>query len=117
MVKKALLSGLAVGALTFAAATTFAADNPLAPSYQNAQTKKYIMEFCNLDMNSDGIVSMEEFLNKGNPLQPGFDKNPKLTKKLEQWKAMAKDGDKVNMEAFVAFMDSNNPLSPSYKKK
>lgn len=117
MIRKSILTGMAVGLMALASSAVFAADNPLAPSYQNAATKKYIMEFCNLDKNSDGFVSKEEFLNKGNPLSPGFDKNPKYTKKLEAWLAMAKDSEKVTMESFVAYMDTNNPLSPGFKKK
>jgi hypothetical protein len=115
MNRKALLAGITMGVFALAS-TAFAAENPLTPSYQNAQTKKYVMEFCNLDKDSDGMVTAAEYLNKGNPLSPGFEKNPKWAKKYEMWKAMAGDGDKISMEAFVAYMDKNNPLNPNFKK-
>jgi hypothetical protein len=28
----------------------------------------HVMDFCKIDLDSDGMVSMEEYLNKGNPL-------------------------------------------------
>ena len=116
MLAKTFVSSVALG-LALLANPVFAADNPLAPAYNTAQQKKYFMDFCKIDLNSDGMVSMEEYLNKGNPLAPGYDKNPKLTAKLESWKAMAGEGKEVDAAKFVAYMDTNNPLSPSYKKK
>ncbi|MDQ3260884.1 MAG: hypothetical protein M3Q00_08905 [Pseudomonadota bacterium] len=115
MLKTSLASAL-IGASLLLTSGAFAADNPLAPAYNTAQQKKYFMDFCKIDLNSDGMVSMEEYLNKGNPLAPGFDKNPRLTKKLEMWKGMVGEGKEVDATKFVAYMDSNNPLSPSYKK-
>jgi len=62
-------------------------------------------------------LSAAEYLKEKNPLQPGWEQNPKYSKKLvAAWKAMAAEGDKVTMEAFMAYQDSNNPLSPNYKK-
>jgi hypothetical protein len=116
MLAKSLLTGVALS-LTLLSSAGFAADNPLAPAYNTPQQKKYFMEFCKIDLNSDGMVSMEEYLNKGNPLAPGYDKNPKLTAKLESWKAMAGEGKEIDAAKFVTYMDSSNPLSPSYKKK
>jgi hypothetical protein len=116
MILKTSLATALIGASLLLTSGAFAADNPLAPAYNTAAQKKYFMEFCKIDLNSDGMVSMEEYLNKGNPLTPGFDKNPKLTKKLEAWKAMAGEGKEVDASKFVAYMDSNNPLSPSFKK-
>jgi hypothetical protein len=109
MIRKTFLATALIGA-SLLASGAFAADNPLSPAYN-------FMDFCKIDLNSDGMVSMEEYLNKGNPLAPGYDKNPKLTKKLEAWKAMAGDSKEVDAAKFVAYMDTNNPLSPSYKKK
>jgi hypothetical protein len=116
MLAKTFVSSVVLG-LGLLANPVFAADNPLAPAYNTPQQKKYFMDFCKIDLNSDGMVSMEEYLNKGNPLAPGYDKNPKLTAKLEHWKAMAGDGKEIDASKFVAYMDTNNPLSPSYKKK
>lgn len=116
MIRKTSLATALLGASLLLTSGAFAADNPLAPAYNTAQQKKYFMDFCKIDLNSDGMVSMEEYLNKGNPLSPGYDKNPKLTKKLEAWKAMAGEGKEVDATKFVAYMDSNNPLSPSFKK-
>lgn len=113
MLAKTLIVALGI---TLASAASFAADNPLAPSYSTPAQKKYFMEFCKIDLNSDGMVSMEEYLNKGNPLAPGFDKNPKLTAKISAWKAMAGEGKEIDASKFVAYMDSGNPLSPSFKK-
>lgn len=115
MLAKSLLSGVALG-LTLISSAGFAADNPLSPAYNTAAQKKYFMEFCKIDLNSDGMVSMEEYLNKGNPLAPGYDKNPKLTAKIATWKAMAGDSKDVDASKFVSYMDHNNPLSPSFKK-
>ena len=115
MLAKSLLTGAAL-ALTLISSAGFAADSPLTPSYTTASQKKYFMEFCKIDLNSDGIVSMEEYLNKGSPLAPGFDKNPKLTAKIASWKAMAGEGKEVDSSKFVAYMDTANPLSPSHKK-
>jgi hypothetical protein len=117
MFRKALLTGIAAGVLTIASVGVFAAENPLNPSYQTPQQKHYVMEFCKMDANSDGTLTVEEYLNKGNPLSPGFDKNPKYTKKLEQWKAMAGDKKEMTMEMFVAYMDTHNPLNPNFIKK
>ena len=117
MIRKTSLATALLGASVLLASGAFAADNPLAPAYNTPQQKKYFMEFCKIDLNSDGMVSMEEYLNKGNPLAPGYDKNPALTKKLEAWKAMAGESKEVDASKFVAYMDSSNPLSPSYKKK
>ena len=116
MVRKSFLSGAILALSMLASSTVWAADNPLAPAYQTPQQKQYFMEFCKIDLNSDGMVTMEEYLNKGNPLSPGFDKNPKLTAKLEAWKAMAGDQKAVDAAMFVAYMDNHNPLSPSFKK-
>ena len=116
MILKTSLATALLGVSLLLTSGAFAADNPLAPAYNTPQQKKYFMDFCKIDLNSDGMVSMEEYLNKGNPLAPGFDKNPKLTKKLEAWKAMAGEGKEVDATKFVAYMDSNNPLSPSFKK-
>ena len=115
MLAKSLVSSVVLG-LSLLAYPVFAADNPLAPAYNTPQQKKYFMEFCKIDLNSDGMVSMEEYLNKGNPLSPGYDKNPKLTAKLDAWKAMAGEGKEVDAAKFVAYMDTRNPLSPSFKK-
>ena len=115
MLAKTLVLGAVLG-LSLLVSPVFAADNPLAPAYNTPQQKKYFMDFCKIDLNSDGMVSMEEYLNKGNPLAPGYDKNPKLTAKLEAWKAMAGDGKEVDASKFVAYMDTHNPLSPSFKK-
>lgn len=116
MIRKTSLATALFGASLLLTSGAFAADNPLSPAYNTAQQKKYFMDFCKIDLNSDGMVSMEEYLNKGNPLSPGFDKNPKLSKKLEAWKAMAGEGKEVDASKFVAYHDSNNPLSPSFKK-
>jgi hypothetical protein len=116
MIRKTSLATALLGASLLLTAGAFAADNPLSPAYNTPQQKKYFMDFCKIDLNSDGMVSMEEYLNKGNPLSPGYDKNPKLTKKLEAWKAMAGEGKEVDAAKFVAYMDTNNPLSPSFKK-
>lgn len=115
MLAKTLVSSIAL-AVGLLASPVFAADNPLSPAYTTPQQKKYFMEFCKIDMNSDGMVTMEEYLNKGNPLAPGYDKNPKLTAKLEAWKAMAGEAKEVDASMFVAYMDTRNPLSPSFKK-
>lgn len=115
MLAKTLVSSVVLG-MSLLASPVFAADNPLAPAYNTPQQKKYFMEFCKIDLNSDGMVSMEEYLNKGNPLSPGYDKNPKLTAKLDAWKAMAGEGKEVDAAKFVAYMDTRNPLSPSFKK-
>ena len=115
MLAKTLVSSVMLG-MSLLASPVFAADNPLAPAYNTPQQKKYFMEFCKIDLNSDGMVSMEEYLNKGNPLSPGYDKNPKLTAKLDAWKAMAGEGKEVDAAKFVAYMDTRNPLSPSFKK-
>ncbi len=115
MLAKTLVSSVVLG-MSLLASPVFAADNPLAPAYNTPQQKKYFMEFCKIDLNSDGLVSMEEYLNKGNPLSPGYDKNPKLTAKLDGWKAMAGEGKEVDAAKFVAYMDTRNPLSPSFKK-
>ena len=115
MLAKTFVSS-AVLSLGLLASTAFAADNPLSPAYNTSQQKQYFMEFCKIDLNSDGMVTMEEYLNKGNPLAPGYDKNPKLTAKLEVWKAMAGDAKEVDASKFVAYMDTHNPLSPSFKK-
>ena len=115
MLAKTFVSGLVLG-LSLLATGAFAADNPLAPSYNTPQQKKYFMDFCKIDLNSDGMVTMEEYLNKGNPLAPGYDKNPKLSTKLEAWKAMAGDAKEIDAAKFVAYMDAHNPLSPSFKK-
>ena len=117
MAKKSFLTGAVVALSLLASSAAWSADNPLAPAYNTPQQKKYFMEFCKIDLNSDGMVSMEEYLNLGNPLSPGYDKNPKLTAKLQMWKAMAGEAKDVDATKFVAYMDTNNPLSPSYKKK
>ena len=116
MISKTSLATALFGASLLLTSGAFAADNPLAPAYNTPQQKKYFMEFCKIDLNSDGMVTMEEYLNKGNPLSPGYDKNPALTKKLEAWKAMAGDAKEVDAAKFVAYMDTHNPLSPSFKK-
>lgn len=115
MLKTSLASAL-IGASLLLTSGAFAADNPLAPAYNTAQQKKYFMDFCKIDLNSDGMVSMEEYLNKGNPLAAGYDKNPKLTAKIASWKAMAGEGKDIDASKFVAYMDTANPLSPSHKK-
>ena len=115
MLAKTFVSSIALAA-GLLASPVFAADNPLAPAYNTPQQKQYFMEFCKIDLNSDGMVTMEEYLNKGNPLAPGYDKNPKLTAKLEAWKAMAGDAKEIDAAKFVAYMDTHNPLSPSFKK-
>lgn len=115
MLAKSLLTGVALG-LTLISSAGFAADNPLSPAYNTAAQKKYFMEFCKIDLNSDGMVSMEEYLNKGHPLAPGYDKNPQLTAKIASWKAMAGDGKEIDASKFVSYMDTKNPLSPSFKK-
>ena len=115
MLAKSLLTAVALG-LTLISSVAVAADNPLSPAYNTAAQKKYFMEFCKIDLNSDGMVSMEEYLNKGNPLAPGYDKNPKLTAKIASWKAMAGDSKGVDASKFVSYMDTSNPLSPSFKK-
>ncbi len=116
MLAKTLVSAAVLGLSALIVTPTFAADNPLSPAYNTPQQKKYFMEFCKIDLNSDGMVTMEEFLNHGNPLAPGYDKNPKLTAKLDAWKAMAGEGKEVGADKFVTYMDTNNPLSPSHKK-
>lgn len=115
MLAKSLLTGAAL-ALTLISSAGFAEDNPLAPAYNSAAQKKYFMDFCKIDLDSDGMVSAEEYLNKGNPLAAGYEKNPKLAAKLAMWKAMAGEGKAVDASKFVAYMDTNNPLSPSHKK-
>ena len=115
MLAKSLLTGVALS-LTLISSAGFAADSPLSPSYTTAAQKKYFMDFCKIDLNSDGMVSMEEYLNKGNPLAPGYDKNPKYTAKIASWKAMAGEGKDIDASKFVAYMDTANPLSPSHKK-
>ena len=115
MLAKSLLTGVVLG-LTLVSSVGFAADNPLSPAYTTAAQKKYFMEFCKIDLDSNGMVSMEEYLNKGNPLAPGFDKNPKLTAKISTWKAMAGEGKEIDAAKFVAHMDTSNPLHPSHKK-
>ena len=115
MLVKSLVSSVVLG-LSLLASPVFAADNPLAPAYNTPQQKKYFMEFCKIDLNSDGMVSMEEYLNKGNPLSPGYDKNPKFTAKLDAWKAMAGEGKEIDASKFVAYMDTHNPLHPAFKK-
>ena len=116
MLAKTLVSAAVLGLSALIVTPTFAADNPLSPAYNTPAQKKYFMEFCKIDLNSDGMVTMEEYLNHGNPLAPGYDKNPKLTAKLAEWKAMAGDGKDVSADKFVAYMDSHNPLHPSHKK-
>ena len=59
MLAKTLVSSVVLS-LGLLAAPVFAADNPLAPAYNTPQQKKYFMEFCKIDLNSDGMVSMEE---------------------------------------------------------
>ena len=115
MLAKTLVSSVVLG-MSLLASPVFAADNPLAPAYNTPQQKKYFMEFCKIDLNSDGVVSMEEYLNKGNPLSPGYDKNPKLTAKLEAWRAMAGEGKEIDASKFVVYMDTHNPLHPAFKK-
>ena len=116
MLAKTLVSAAILGLSALIVAPSFAADNPLAPAYTTSAQKKYFMEFCKIDLNSDGMVSMEEYLNHGNPLAPGFDKNPKFTAKIAEWKAMAGDSKDISADKFVAYMDTRNPLSPSHKK-
>ena len=116
MLAKTLVSAAVLGLSALIVTPTFAADNPLSPAYNTPAQKKYFMEFCKIDLTSDGMVSMEEYLNKGNPLAPGFDKNPKLSAKIAEWKAMAGEGKDVAADKFVAYMDTRNPLSPSHKK-
>ena len=115
MLAKTLVSGVVLG-LSLLASPVFAADNPLSPAYNTPQQKKYFMDFCKIDLNSDGMVTIEEYLNKGHPLSPGYDKNPKLTAKLAEWKAMAGEAKEIDAAKFVAYMDTHNPLSPSFKK-
>jgi hypothetical protein len=120
MRKTLLVAVLGLSAVGFgAASTSYAADNPIAsPTYNTPQQKKYFMEFCKIDLNSDGMVTMEEFLNHGNPLHPGYEKDPKLAKKLQMWKEMAGDAKEVGADKFVAYMDTHNPLAtPSLKKQ
>ena len=117
MILKTSLATALIGASLLLTSGAFAADNPLAPAYNTPQQKKYFMDFCKIDLDSDGYVSMEEYVNKGNPLSAGYDKNPKLTQKLETWKAMAGEGKQIDATKVVGYMDSNNPLSPSFKKK
>ncbi len=117
MILKTSLATALIGASLLLTSGAFAADNPLAPAYNTAQQKKYFMDFCKIDLDSDGYVSMEEYVNKGNPLTAGYDKNPQLTKKLESWKAMAGEGKQIDAAKFVAYKDSHDPLSPSFKKK
>jgi hypothetical protein len=119
MRKTLLAAVLGLSACGFVASSmSFAADNPIAnPLYTTPQQKKYFMEFCKLDLNSDGMVSMAEFLNHGNPLHPGFEKDPKLAKKLQMWKEMAGEAKEISAEKFVAYMDTHNPLSPGFTKK
>ena len=118
MIRRALLTALAICALGLSAPAVFAQDNPLVPSYKDAASKKYIMEFCNIDKDSDGFISAAEFVNKGNPLSPGWEGNPRFAKKYQEWKDMCPPGmDKVTMEQFMAYRDTQNPLSPNFKKK
>ena len=55
MIRKTILTGALLGLL---ASPLFAADteNPLNPLYNTPQQKKYFMEFCKIDLNSDGMV-------------------------------------------------------------
>lgn len=116
MILKTSLATALIGASLLLTSGAFAADNPLVPAYNTSQQKKYFMDFCKIDLDSDGYVSMEEYVNKGNPLSAGYDKNPKLTQKLATWKAMAGEGKQIDAAKFVAYKDGNNPLSPSFKK-
>ena len=94
-----------------------AADDPLSPMYHDALQKKYLMSFMTMDKNNDGYLTMEEFLNKGNPLSPNYKQSPYYTKKLAMWKEMDPDGTgKVSMATFMAYMDKNNPLYPGFKR-
>jgi hypothetical protein len=118
MKRKELFTALVFSVLSFSATALFADDvNPLSPAYKDAASKKYIMEFCSMDKNSDGFVSAAEFLNNGNPLSPGWEHNPKYSSKYKMWKEMCPEGqDKITMDQFMAYKDSHNPLSASYKK-
>jgi len=123
MTFKTIISAAALAAAMFSS-TTFAADvtNPLEPSYRTAAQKewfaKHMHSFMEMDKNSDGMLSIEEFLNEGNPLAPGFDQDAKYRAKYAEWLKM--DREKrgvVSMHEYMAYMDSQNPLDPTYKKK
>jgi hypothetical protein len=122
--RKTALTAALLG-LAILSGPTFAADtvtNPLEPSYRTPAQKewfaKHMHEFMEMDKNSDGMLSMEEYLNDGNPLTPGFDQDAKYRAKYAEWLKM--DREKrgiISMHEYMAYMDSDNPLSPTYKRK
>ena len=111
------------GLLLAASGLAYAAEaNPLHPAYENAQQKKFFMNhmmmYMKMDKNSDGMLSMEEFVGVKNPLDPRYESNRGIQQKIATWKEMDPTGKgMISMEAFMAYMDSHNPLNPSYSPK
>ena len=123
MTRKSAFTAAAFG-LAMLSGATFAADttNPLEPSYHTAAQKewfaKHMHSFMEMDKNSDGMLSVEEWLNEGNPLAPGYDQDAKYRAKYADWLKMDREKKGiVSMHDYMAYMDSDNPLSPTYKKK
>lgn len=124
--KRKTLSSIVVssmcGLLVAASGLVYAAEaNPLHPAYENAQQKKYFMDhmmmYMKMDKNSDGMLSMEEFLGIKNPLDPRYEHNRGMQAKIAAWKEMDPTGKgMISMETFMAYMDSHNPLNPGFTR-